>query len=181
MNSIADAPKPRMRHPSKLGRNAQLYADKLAWPVAPAHWIEPDGICSCGKPECSSPGKHPIAELVPHGFKDATTDLETIWEWWDQYPLANIIVPTGSRSGIWVLDVDPAHGGSDSLSDLEAQYAVLPVTQEQITGGNGRHVVFVHPGPEFRNTAGKLGPGLDTRGEGGYIIVASSKHKTGNS
>ena len=99
--------KPRTRHPSKLGRAAQLYADKLAWPVAPAHWIESDGICSCGKPECSSPGKHPIAELVPHGFKDATTDLETIWEWWDQYPLANIIVPTGSRSGIWVLDVDP--------------------------------------------------------------------------
>jgi hypothetical protein len=79
------------------------------------------------------------------------------------------------------LDVDPAHGGTDSLADLETQDETLLATLEQITGGDGRHVLFNHPGPEFRNTAGKLGAGLDTRGEGGYIILCPSSHKTGNS
>jgi putative DNA primase/helicase len=167
------------QHPD-LGRAAQWYAEKLGWPVAPAHWIEPSDQCSCRDPKCSSPGKHPIASLAPHGFQDATKDLETIEKWWAQYPKANIIVPTGSPSGIWALDVDPAHGGGDSLADLEAQDELLPVSQEQITGGNGRHLMFNHPGPAFRNTAGKLGAGLDTRGEGGYIIAAPSNHKSGN-
>ena len=109
MNSIPGMSLTQQR--SKLGRAAQWYAEKLDWPVAPAHWIEPDGNCSCGKPECSSPGKHPIGALVPHGLKDATKDRDTIGRWWGQNPNANIIVPTGSASGIWVLDVDPPHGG----------------------------------------------------------------------
>ena len=98
-----------------LGRAAQWYAEKMRWPVAPAHWMEPNGNCSCGSPECSSPGKHPIASLVPHGGKDATRDLGKIRQWWGQYPQANIIVPTGSQSGIWTLDVDTVYGGPDSL------------------------------------------------------------------
>lgn len=170
-----------------LGKAARLYAEKLGWPVAPAHWIVPNGNCSCGKLNCSSPGKHPFGSLVPHGLKDATNDLDTISRWWNQYPEANILVPTGSASRIWVLDVDPLHGGDSSLADIEAQENALPPTWEQVTGSDGRHIVFKYPedapekpGLELRNTAGKLGPGLDTRGEGGYIIIAPSSHKSGN-
>ena len=43
------------------------------WAIAPLHSIR-DGRCTCGKPDCSSPGKHPIAELTPNGFKSATTE-----------------------------------------------------------------------------------------------------------
>ncbi len=132
------------QHPD-LGQAAQWYAAKLRWPVAPANWIKPDGNCSCGNTECSSPGKHPIGSLVPHGLKDATKDPETIEKWWGQYPKANIIVPTGSPSGIWALDVDPPHGGDESLTDLEAKEGALPFTLEQVTGSGGRHVVFKYP------------------------------------
>ena len=69
--------------PSPRAAAAPRYADKLRWPVAPAHHILPDGRCSCGKLDCPSPGKHP---LTPNGFKDATTDAEAIRHWWTQYP-----------------------------------------------------------------------------------------------
>jgi hypothetical protein len=157
-------------------RGALWYAHKLGWPVAPAHSIERDRRCTCGKPDCGSPGKHP---RTVNGFKDATTDRETIEGWWQQWPGANVLIPTGEASGIWALDVDPAHGGSESLEKLEAEHGAIPATVEQITGSGGRHLLFRHSGPEFRNTAGKLGTGLDTRGEGGYVIVPPSNHICG--
>jgi hypothetical protein len=49
-----------------------------------------------------------------------------------------------------------------------------------ITGGGGLHLYFRHPGFEIRNSAGALGPGLDLRGDGGYIIAPPSLHASGN-
>ena len=77
---------------------ALWYARTMGWPVAPACFIRPDGSCSCGNPECGSPGKHPISEAAPHGFKDASKDPETIQEWWGRFPQANILVPTGEQT-----------------------------------------------------------------------------------
>jgi hypothetical protein len=43
------------------------------------------------------------------------------------------------------------------------------------TGGGGIHLFFRYPrGTEIRNSAGLLGPGLDVRGEGGYVVVPPS-------
>ena len=140
-------------------RGALWYAQKQGWPVAPAHNIRADGQCSCGKLGCSSPGKHPRTE---NGFKDASNDPATIERWWVQWPGANILVPTGEATGLYVLDIDPGHGGAESLENLEAEYGALPVTVEQSTGSGGRHLLFRHPGPEFRNTASKLGLGIDS-------------------
>ena len=48
------------------------------------------------------------------------------------------------------------------------------------TGGGGLHYWFRVPdGVEVRNSAGKLGPGLDVRGDGGYVIVPPSLHASG--
>jgi hypothetical protein len=43
--------------------------------------------------------------------------------------------------------------------------------------------VFRDPGVELdlRNSASKLGPGLDTRGHGGFIVAPQSKHISGRS
>jgi hypothetical protein len=39
---------------------------------------------------------------------------------------------------------------------------------------------FVYPkGQDIRNSAGKLGPGLDIRGAGGYVILPPSGHPSG--
>lgn len=110
---------------------------------------------------------------------EATTDDRKIAGWWEVTPTANIGIACGRTSGIVVLDVDPAHGGDDSLHALIQQYGRLPDTPESITGSGGRHILFAHPGVEIHNSAGKLGAGLDIRGDGGYIVAPPSIHPSG--
>ena len=71
--------------------NAALgYTQELSWPVFPCHTILENSQCSCGQPDCSSPGKHPLTE---NGFKNATRDEATIQVWWAESPDANIGIP----------------------------------------------------------------------------------------
>lgn len=99
--------------------------------------------------------------------------------WFETQPDANIGIACGKRSGIVVLDVDAGHGGYDSLADLTIEYGPLPTTPTAETGGGGEHIFFKHPGVEIRNSAGKLAPGLDIRGDGGYVVAAPSVHPSG--
>jgi hypothetical protein len=79
-----------------------------------------------------------------------------------------------------VLDVDPRHGGDASLAKLlRANSGLLPPTAEQQTGSGGRHIVFAYPEVEVKNSAGRLGSGLDVRGNGGYIVAPPSRHISG--
>jgi hypothetical protein len=78
-----------------------------------------------------------------------------------------------------VLDVDTQHGGASTLKALAKEHGKLPETAQVLTGGGGAHAYFQHPGVEVRNSAGKLGPGLDIRGDGGYIIAPPSVHENG--
>jgi hypothetical protein len=105
----------------------------------------------------------------------SATDVE---QWFKKGPDANIGIVTGEVSNLIVLDVDPKHGGDDSLRRLERRYHPLPVTVEAITGGGGRHFYFTHPGFLIRNRAG-LAEGVDLRGDGGYIVAPPSIHPSG--
>lgn len=142
---------------ASLGEEAQRYAS-AGYPVFPCRL-----------------DKKPLTE---HGFQDATKVAAVIANWWTQWPDASIGIPTGAVSGIWVLDVDPRHNGGEGLQALEA-HGQLPETVQAETGGGGTHLWFKMPGVEVRNSAGVLGPGLDIRGEGGYVIVPPSKHPQG--
>lgn len=144
---------------------------QLGFKVFPCHSCI-SGVCTCGRLDCSSVGKHP---LTPHGVKDATTDADAIRAWWERWPFANIAIATGF--GKWVLDVDPKHGGLATLADLEAQHGALPQTLTARTGSDGRHNWF--RGEGVRNAVGVC-PGIDVRGEGGYVIVPPSLHKSAN-
>lgn len=110
----------------------------------------------------------------------ATTEENMLVGWWDTNPSANIGIACGKRSGIVVLDVDPGHGGFDSLAELILKHGQLPATPVSKTGSGGEHIFFKHPGIEIRNSAGKLGKGLDIRGDGGYVVVPPSMHPNGN-
>ena len=122
---------------------------------------------------CEPGGKRP---LTYNGFWDATTNERHIKAWWGRWPAANIGVPTGERSGLLVLDVDPRDGGPQSLIALERRNGPLPRTARARTGGAGVHVFFKYPAQkQVRNSAGWLGPGLDVRGEGGYVVVPPSR------
>ena len=142
--------------------------------VLPLHTVV-EGVCSCGDEDCSSPGKRPYTH---RGLHDASTDPDQIRRWWREWPDANVGIRTGAESELIVLDVDPDHGGDESLAQLEALHGPLPATVQQRTGGGGRHYLFQHPGTPVRNRAG-FRPGLDVRGDGGYIVAPPSRHISG--
>ncbi|HEV7646224.1 MAG TPA: bifunctional DNA primase/polymerase [Pyrinomonadaceae bacterium] len=151
--------------------HATLYTAEWNFAVFPAHWIREDSSCSCRRADCRNPGKHP---LTRDGFRSASKDPGKVKDWWRQYPQANIAIATGKVSNIVVLDVDPRHGGFDSL----AKYP-LPQTMKARTGGGGEHYFFRPGEREIRNSAGKLGAGLDIRGDGGYVVAPPSNHLQG--
>jgi putative DNA primase/helicase len=160
-----------------LGDAAVWYPKNLGWKVFPCHSIV-DGHCSCGKQECwdsNNQGKHPITQ---HGLLDATSDLAAIAKWWRRWPDANIGLATGEASGVDVLDVDPRNGGDDTLRELEAKHGELPATLQSLTGGGGVHYFFRHT-TGLKNTAGKIGPGLDFKTTGGFVILPPSNHISG--
>jgi len=153
-------------------------AQRLArsgWLVLPCH--SPAGAgCSCGHTDCSSPGKHPRTRRGLHG---ASSDPDRVAVWWRRWPDANVGVRTGAVSGLVVVDIDPAHGGLESIRRLHAE-AALPEGLRVRTGSGGWHLYFAHPGFEVRNSAGTvLGNGVDVRGDGGYVIAPPSRHITG--
>jgi hypothetical protein len=144
------------------------------WAVFPVHGIE-GGRCTCGKSNCTKPGKHPRTQ---HGFKDATTDLEQIRRWWIKWPNANIGIATGTKSGLFVLDVDRKNGkdGEAKLNSLILKHCPLPPTPSVKTG-MGRHLYFaLTPGISAPSIEGD---GLDVRCEGGYVVVPPSRHENG--
>jgi putative DNA primase/helicase len=114
-----------------------------------------------------------------NGVTDATTDATQIEAWWDENPDANIGLATGSKSGLFVVDVDGERG-----EKLLAEMGLpgLKTSLEGVSGreGGGRHLIFNLPdGISIRNyqtSDGHPDHGLDIRGEGGYIVVAPSIH-----
>jgi len=126
--------------------------------------------------KCTSIGKHPRTK---NGLKDATTNLTQIEWWWTRWPDANIGIVTGRVSGWLVLDIDPHHGGEDSIGKVLKNLDDLPFTLISETGSGGMHIIFKYP--RDRDIRGKVGilPGLDIRAEGNYIVVPPSRHASG--
>ena len=158
----------------------------IGWAVLPLYTIK-DGHCTCGAPGCSQKqaGKHPIKDLAPRGSLDATKDEAKINLWWGAHPTANIGVATGPISGIIGIDQDvrEAEGvdGQQEWNKLLTQYngGIHLDTPEQITGGGGAHTILAHPHGYVGNSTCVLGPGVDVRGSGGYLIVEPSLHVSG--
>jgi putative DNA primase/helicase len=121
----------------------------------------------------------PLNGKVPlrgsRGFHDATADVTTIRKLWKENPGANIGFPTGQVNGVFVVDIDGPEGEA-TLADLEKKNGPLPRTYTVLTG-RGRHRYFRQP-PEaqVKSGAGILGPKLDVRGDGGYVVAPPSIH-----
>jgi hypothetical protein len=115
--------------------------------------------------------------LTDHGFHNASTDPAVIDAWRERWPDALVGVPTGRTISAIVLDIDvkrPEAYGYDTLDELG--FSILPETPMVHTASGGLHLYFRLPADrEIRNTGGArgrgIGPGLDWRGEGGYVIV----------
>lgn len=101
----------------------------------------------------------------------ATTDLAQIKAWWAEDPFYNI---GGSTTGKLVLDLDVKNGGGDSFRGLLLIYE-FPKTMRTETASGGDHIVFaMPPHNEVSNSAGRIAPGIDVRGDGGYIVLPGS-------
>lgn len=105
------------------------------------------------------------------GFHDATADPDEIRALFARAPHATLVgVPTGEASGFDALDFDYRNGAK---AWEDANFARIPETRTHGTLSGGRHMLFRHA-PGVRNTASKFAPGMDVRGEGGYIIAPPS-------
>ena len=117
--------------------------------------------------------------LVPwEEFQHRLARADEIEAWFKRKPDANVGIVTGMVSGLAVLDIDPAHGGAESLEKLKAEHGKLPTTAMAETGGGGRHYYFAASLPGLRNRAA-IWPGIDLRGEGGMIVAPPSVHPSG--
>jgi hypothetical protein len=108
---------------------------------------------------------------------ESTRDQATIVKWWTRWPNDLICLDCG-KSEIGVIDVDTLEGhgvgGDASLFDAEMSNEMLPETLRAVTPSKGRHLFFRDPGAKLRTTTGKIGPGVDTRGRGGMVVLAPS-------
>jgi hypothetical protein len=118
-------------------------------------------------------GKRPLIEWTE--YQTITATEQEITEWYARCREANIGIVTGTISGIYVLDVD----APDGIATLKRERLQIPPTLTAKTGGGGYHYIFKHPGGIVRNFTRKL-PGIDLRGDGGYIVAPPSIHPNGN-
>jgi hypothetical protein len=111
--------------------------------------------------------------LCCHGFYAATLDAERFAEMVRLHPRGLLAIRTGAPSGIAVADVDQA--GIPAMRQMVAD-GILPRTMAAASGGGGYHLVYAHPGRKVMSGAGKIAPGIDSKADGAYIVVAPSVH-----
>ncbi len=155
---------------------------RRGWKIIPLHFVRPNTSpprCSCDRATCKAQGKH------PQGQQWQKTGVMP--EHWN-FPgiLSNIGILTGTPSGFWVLDYDPADA---ALGDLGARLHEEGYAPHVRTGGGGYHYRFTLPGGfEVRNRqsagggAGRthsLPMGWDVRGEGGQVVAPPSESAKG--
>lgn len=135
-----------------LAEAAAHYARKQ-WPVFPCH---PNGK----------------APLTSSGFHAATTNVEIVAGWWHEWPTANIGFVPG-RAGFIVIDVDGDEGRREA-----AALGLLAEPTLRVITPRGCHLYFKHPGGTIGNV--RLAPHLDTRADGGYVLLPPSVHPSGD-
>lgn len=113
--------------------------------------------------------------LTGHGYKDASKDVEAVRRMFSEHKNANVAIATGKVSGVFVLDIDVKNsaGGAESLFELEREFGEIPHTVEALTWSGGRHIFFRYPESGVGCKTG-VRPGIDVRGDGGYVIAPPS-------
>lgn len=147
---------------------------RQGWNVIPGHSLTAGGRCTCGKKECSSPGKHPRIDWDEYRHRRSTE--EELSDWWRRWPNANIAAVTGKTSDRAVVDID----GEEGWSSLLDAGVVLPPTVTVQTGrDHAAHMHFAYPPDvEIPSMVGLL-PKVDIRADDGIIMLPGSDHASG--
>jgi hypothetical protein len=113
--------------------------------------------------------------LEGHGVLDATTDVDTIIDWWSaRYRSANI----GGRlpETLFALDVDPRDNGDKRLAELIEAHGPLPDTLTTLTGSGGFHYFYRRPPGKLKSSVFGPKTGLDIKDHRGYVVLPPSIH-----
>lgn len=141
-------------------------------PVFPCRAQNEEGVDLATGEIVDWPEKSPYTSNGLKGASRSTRIVDILFG--ERHPTAAIGVPTGSSLGAWVLDLD-RHGDRDGhtwLADMEDLHGKLPPTARASTANGGTHIFFRHV-DGVRNR-GAIAPGVDTRGEGGYVLAPGS-------
>ena len=151
----------RARAPTDMLAARLYYAELFGWvsfPVPP------------GTKKSYKSGKH------SNGARwGASNDPAVIERDFKKWPKANLGIPTGSENGFFVLEADTPKGhdvdGIASLRRLERKYGRLPKTLMAISPSGSLHYYFRWPKRGvICNSASKIAPSVDVRGEGGMVL-----------
>lgn len=118
-----------------------LHYVSWSWRILPLHTAN-RGVCSCGDPECASPGKHP---RTVHGVHDASRRSEQARRWWATWPDANVGIATGP---LIVIDVDGEQGHAALIALQTRHGSALPATP-WVQTARGRHLYFLARHPQL--------------------------------
>ena len=157
----------KKRPPDNVPEATLFYVARFDWAVFPA----PPGTKRSYKSAKYSGGRR----------WGATNDLRILERDFRHWPKANLGIPTGIENGFWVLEADTKKGhavdGIASLRALERKYGKLPKTLMAISPSGSLHYYFKWPkkrGLIICNSASKIAPGVDVRGEGGMVLAPPS-------
>ncbi|MCI4658490.1 bifunctional DNA primase/polymerase [Cryobacterium sp. ZS14-85] len=128
---------------------------------------------------CARNGKRP---LTPAGFHDSSCDFGQVRAWWERWPGANVGMPTGSRSGIDVVDIDVTSTDSGFAAFDRASVAGLvggEIARVRTPSG-GMHVYFPASETRPQRCWQAAAAHIDFRGTGGYVVVPPSTLSTNN-
>jgi len=121
------------------------------------------------------PNKKPFVKWEQYQKRRATAD--EISHWWDKWPRALIGIVTGQISRLFVIDCDTVDG-YNSIEKLLPDSLEIPTAR---TPRGGWHFYFQYPEDSDLTTKAGIMPGVDIRGEGGYIIAVPSINAEGKS
>ena len=116
--------------------------------------------------------KKPLIPWKPYQRKRAGST--TIKKWFKQYPKAGLGIVTGKLSGLFVMDCD-------NLEGYQATIALMPdaVTIPTVKTPRGHHLYFRYPEGSGLKVGQGILPGVDFRGEGGYVVCPPSINGNG--
>jgi hypothetical protein len=117
--------------------------------------------------------KKPCIKWADYQRMKATAN--EIRTWWSKWPNAMIGIVTGQISGVFVVDCD-SQEGFDAVQELLPDSLEIPTAR---TPRGGWHFYFQYPKDSKLTVQAAIMPGVDIRGEGGYIIAAPSMNGNG--